>query len=167
MVVKVLADGKRDATGWEAFIREWGVLKYLQVSGAEPILGDLFTIPRFGRLFLRRRTTAPKPLLSHFWDVVQCGLFFCLTTNFLPVNMESQLHIHGILFHVRVGAPVSRPETHLHSLLRNNTKREMKWEMFQRVGTCPTQRRYTSGMPSPVVWGELLTIGARQRQKFG
>lgn len=37
MVVKILADGKRDATGWEAFIREWGVLKYLQVSGAEPI----------------------------------------------------------------------------------------------------------------------------------
>ncbi|CBN75556.1 hypothetical protein Esi_0128_0039 [Ectocarpus siliculosus] len=41
VVVKVLADGKRDATGWEAFIREWGVLKYLQeegrVGGREPL----------------------------------------------------------------------------------------------------------------------------------
>ncbi|CAM9885226.1 unnamed protein product, partial [Ectocarpus sp. 4 AP-2014] len=33
VVVKVLADGKGDATGWEAFIREWGVLKYLQEEG--------------------------------------------------------------------------------------------------------------------------------------
>ncbi|CAM9269579.1 unnamed protein product, partial [Pylaiella littoralis] len=33
VIIKTLAKGNREETGWETFVREWGVLKYLQEEG--------------------------------------------------------------------------------------------------------------------------------------